>query len=149
MSRVLVSDGTGAAVYVFADDHCPPHVHARHRGEGWVARVGFSFVTNRVQLISVAPMRNIPLPRVINQLLADVGEALPACRNAWWTMRSTACVANRWVLQRMHTVTVLPERRPGAAQIVNATYDPASRHLEILFQDGVTLGIEAGSGEEL
>ena len=148
MSRVFVSDRTGAAVYVFADDHCPPHVHARHRGEGWVARVGFSFVTNKVQLISVAPLRNIPLPRVISQLLADVEEVLPACRDTWWTTQRTACVANRWALQRMHTVTVLPERRPGAVQIVDASYSAQSRRLEILFRDGATLGIEAGSGEE-
>jgi hypothetical protein len=33
MSRVFISAGTGAAVYVFANDHCPPHVHAKHRGE--------------------------------------------------------------------------------------------------------------------
>ena len=24
---------------VFSDDHCPAHVHARHRGEGWIARL--------------------------------------------------------------------------------------------------------------
>ena len=24
---------------VFSDDHCPAHVHAPHRGEGWIARL--------------------------------------------------------------------------------------------------------------
>jgi hypothetical protein len=42
MSRVLVSGAPRAVIYVFADDHCPPHVHARHRGEGWIARVRIS-----------------------------------------------------------------------------------------------------------
>jgi len=46
MSRVFVSEGSGAAVYVFADDHCPSHVHARHRGEGWIARVRFFYTTD-------------------------------------------------------------------------------------------------------
>jgi hypothetical protein len=41
MSRVFISEGTGAGIYVFSDDHCPAHVHARHRGEGWIARVRF------------------------------------------------------------------------------------------------------------
>ena len=52
MSRIFVSEATGATVYVFADDHCPPHVHARHRGEEWIARVKFSYVCNAVKLIS-------------------------------------------------------------------------------------------------
>jgi len=55
MSRVFVSEDTGAAVYVFADDHCPPHVHARHRGDGWIARVRFSYVSRALELMSIAP----------------------------------------------------------------------------------------------
>ena len=75
MSRVFVSEATGAVIYVFADDHCPPHVHARHRGESWVARVRFSYVSSEVGLISIAPLKNVPLQRVVNELLDDsVGE---------------------------------------------------------------------------
>lgn len=44
VSRVFTSEITGAAIYVFSHDHCPPHVHARHRGDGWIARVAFSYV---------------------------------------------------------------------------------------------------------
>lgn len=72
MSRVLISESTGAAVYVFSDDHCPPHVHARHRGDGWIARVGFSYVGDKVNLMSIAPLRNVPLQRIMNQLLDDI-----------------------------------------------------------------------------
>lgn len=60
-----MSEATGAAIYVFADDHCPPHVHARHRGDGWVARVRFSYVGSAVELISIAPLKNVPLQRVV------------------------------------------------------------------------------------
>jgi hypothetical protein len=80
MSRVFVSEGIGAGIYVFSDDHCPPHVHAQHRGDGWIARVGFSYVTSVVELISIAPVRNIPLQRVVNQLLDDVEAHLAICR---------------------------------------------------------------------
>jgi len=31
MSRVFISEDTGAGIYVFSDDHCPAHVHARQR----------------------------------------------------------------------------------------------------------------------
>jgi hypothetical protein len=72
MSRVLISESTGAAVYVFSDDHCPPHVHARHRGDGWIARVRFSYLSGSVELMSVAPLKNYPLQRTMNRLLADI-----------------------------------------------------------------------------
>lgn len=77
-----MSSGTGASVYVFANDHCPPHVHARHRGEGWVARVGFSYVTDAVHLISVVPQRNVPPGRMLGLLLDDVAGELAGCRRA-------------------------------------------------------------------
>ena len=67
MSRVFVFEATGAVIYVFADDHCPPHVHARHRGEGWVARVGFSYIDSAVELISIAPLKNAPLQREVTR----------------------------------------------------------------------------------
>jgi hypothetical protein len=44
-------------IYVFADDHCPPHVHARHRGESWIARVRISYLSTAVELISIAPLK--------------------------------------------------------------------------------------------
>src|SRR5260370_35702984 len=60
MSRVFISEKTGAGIYVFSDDHCPAHVHARHRGEGWMARVRFSCLGSTVELISIVPIKNVP-----------------------------------------------------------------------------------------
>ncbi len=74
MSRIFMSESTGAAVYLFTDDHCPPHVHARHRDDGWIARVQFSFVNNDVALMSIAPAKHVPLQRVVDKLLDDVGD---------------------------------------------------------------------------
>jgi hypothetical protein len=53
MSRIFVSPNTGAAVYVFSNDHCPAHVHARHRSDGWIARVSLSFLAAAVELMSI------------------------------------------------------------------------------------------------
>jgi len=96
MVKVFAAEGIGAGDYVFSDDHCPPHVHARHRGEGWVARVRFSYVTSVVELISIAPLKNVPLQRVVNQLLDDIEAHLAICRRRWWEIRRTACLENQW-----------------------------------------------------
>src|SRR5258708_29019781 len=62
MSRVFISEGTGVGIYVFSDDHCPAHVHARHRGEGWIARVRFSYLGSKVELI-ITTRSESPLER--------------------------------------------------------------------------------------
>ena len=95
MSRVFISEGTGAGTYVFSDDHCPAHVHARQRGDGWIARVRFSYLDSTVELISIAPVKNVPLQRVVNRLLSDVRARLPDCRRSWWLTRGTTCLANQ------------------------------------------------------
>jgi len=113
MSRVFVSEGTGAAVYVFSNDHCPPHVSARHRGEQWIARVQFSYLDDKVELWSIEPIRHAPAQRVINRLLDDVRAQLSSCRRSWWGIQRTACLENQWVLlSEDGSVTQLAERVP-------------------------------------
>ena len=98
MSRVFISESTGAAIYVFTDDHCPPHVHARHRGEGWIARVRFSHFSSTVELMSISPIKSVPLQRVVNQLLDSIQDRLSDCRQSWWMTNRTACLTNQWAL---------------------------------------------------
>jgi hypothetical protein len=139
MSRVFVSAATGAVIYVFADDHCPPHVHARHRGEGWVARVRFSYVGSEVGLISIAPLKNVPLQRVVNELLDDIRARLMDCRRKWWTTRQTACLANQWaVAPAAGDIKLCSERTREAKRIADASYDPATERLRLTFRDGTT-----------
>lgn len=82
MSRVFVCEDTGATIYVFSNDHCPPHVHARHRGEGWIARVRFSYFSSTVELMSISPIKSVPLQRVVNQLLDSIQDRLSDCRQS-------------------------------------------------------------------
>jgi hypothetical protein len=139
MSRVFISEGTGAGIYVFSDDHCPAHVHARHRGEGWIARVRFSYVGSTAELISIMPDKNVPLQRVVNRLLSDVRERLPDCRRSWWLMRRTTCLVNQWaVVREPGRIELLSEPGPRAKQIVEAEYDPANEQVHVIFQDGTT-----------
>jgi hypothetical protein len=138
MSRVFVSEATRAVIYVFADDHCPPHVHARHRGEGWIARVRFSYVSSAVELISIAPLKNVPLQRVVNRLLDDIHAWLADCRRAWWTTRRTTCLANQWAMAGEGKIELRPERSPDAKQIADANYDAEAERLHVTFRDGTT-----------
>jgi hypothetical protein len=143
MSRVFTSPSTGASVYVFSDDHCPPHVHARHRGDGWVARVRFSFADSEVELLSIAPLKSVPLRRTVNGLLDEIETELPACRHDWWRIRQTTCLANQWAREMSDRLELLPApaSEPDARQIAEAIYDPDREQLRVTFQDGATLDV--------
>jgi len=139
MSRVFISEGTGAGIYVFSDDHCPAHVHARHRGEGWIARVRFSYLSSTVELISIAPVKNVPLQRVVNRLLSDVQVRLADCRRGWWLTRGTTCLVNHWaVVSEPGRIELLSKPARSAKQIIAAEYDPANEQVRVDFQDGTT-----------
>jgi hypothetical protein len=139
MSRVFISEGTGAGIYVFSDDHCPAHVHARHRGEGWIARVRFSYLGSTVKLMSIAPVKNLPLQRVVSNLLSEVKVRLADCRRSWWLIRRTTCLANQWaVVREPGRIELLSKPVPGTKQIAEAEYDPANEYVHVIFQDGTT-----------
>jgi hypothetical protein len=139
MSRVFISKDTGAAIYVFVNDHCPPHVHGRHRGEGWIARVRFSYLNSALDLLSIAAEKKAPLQRVVNQLLDDIRCRLPDCRQRWWMANRTVCLTNQWALKQSDgTVDLLVKRGAGAQQIVDAHYDPLEEQLVVTFRDSTT-----------
>ena len=146
MSRVFVSGGTGAAVYVFAHDHCPPHVHARHMGEGWIARVGFSYLGGKIDLLGIASAKKAPLQRVMNQLLDDVHGRLSACRQTWWSTMAVTCLENQWVSVLPNgAIEVISKSRAKTKQIAFATYDPAAERLTVAFKDGTKTEMEIGT----
>ena len=140
----MTSESTGAAIYVFSDDHCPPHVHARHRGEDWIARVGFSYLGNAAELMSIAPLKNAPLRRTMNRLLTDVRAGLPACRRSWWITRRTTCLEQQWaVVLTPDRVELSPASVPNTQRIVDANYDPDVARLRVTFEDGTTANMRA------
>ena len=51
----LYDSGTGARVVIVSADHCPPHVHAVHKGEGWVVKLWSSFGSADVRTLEIAP----------------------------------------------------------------------------------------------
>jgi hypothetical protein len=143
MSRVFISEGTGAGIYVFSDDHCPAHVHARHRGDGWIARVKFSYLDSAVELISIAPVKNVPLQRVVNRLLGDVRARLPDCRRSWWLTRGTTCLANQWAMvSKAGNIELLSKPVPSAKLIAKAEYEPANEQVRLIFRDSTRVQVK-------
>ena len=50
-------------VFIGAEDHPPPHVHAVHTEEGWVARFRFSFLSDVTGLYRFRRRGRMKLPR--------------------------------------------------------------------------------------
>jgi hypothetical protein len=90
---------TGARLVIASDDHCPLHVHARHKAEGWVVRLWFSFESNSAGVMSIAPTANTVRQRQLNQMLDEIVTCRDACRKIWWEGKKTTCLENRWVMR--------------------------------------------------
>ena len=95
-----------------------------------------------VALLSIAPLRNVPLQRTVNLLLADIEDALPACHRSWWVTKQTACLDNQWAIVRTpDRIEVLPGPTPGAVQVAGSAYDPEEQRLRVDFRDGATANV--------
>lgn len=143
----MFTSATGARVAIASDDHCPPHVHALHRGEGWLVRVEFSYVNTRAGVITIEPSTRAVRQRQLNQLLDDVEGHLPACRRVWWDIRGTTCLPNKWMMVQANTVRVLDERQPDARRVKAALYDNNADTTRIVFWIGSDIVIAKDPGE--
>ena len=102
----------------------------------------FSYVINAVALISIAPLKNVPLQRVVNRLLDDIQTRLADCRRSWWETKRTTCLANQWgVVPMAGKIELHSERTQEAKQIADASYDPATERLRATFRDGTTVEV--------
>jgi hypothetical protein len=104
-----------------------------------MACVRFSFATSATGLISIAPLKNVPLRRVMNRLLDDIQGRLADCRRSWWTTKRTTCLANQWAMgSSTGKIELVSHRSTNARQIADASYDPATERLQVAFRDGTT-----------
>jgi len=145
--KVLVSK-TGARLVIASDDHCPPHVHARHREEGWVVRLWFSFASNAAGVLDIAPTDAAVRQRQLNQMLDEVAANVNACRKIWWEGKTTTCLENKW-LERAgpQEMTLLDRRQTGARQVRAARYDVQTCKTFLIFLDGTEDSIESGDAK--
>lgn len=142
MARNLDSK-TGARMVIASNDHCPPHVHARHKEEGWVVRLWFSFGSKAVGVMSIAPTGNAVRQRQLNQMLDEIMTNLGECRKVWWEGKTTTCLDNKWLMRTSSgEMDVLDDRRAGAMQVRSATYDVNMMMTAVTFWDGSEARIE-------
>jgi hypothetical protein len=140
-------------VFIGAEDHPPPHVHAVHSGDGWVARFRFSFLSDVTGLYRFRRRGRRPTTATLERVADAIMANLPACRENWWTTHGSRYeigLVNRRVETRGTTgsdgilAKVALEPRPAAVRIVAASYDPASGKVSLVLADGRTLLLTAG-----
>ena len=103
-----------------------------------------SYVSSEVELISIAPLKNVPLQRVVNELLDNIQARLMDCRRSWWATRQTTCLVNQWAVTPAAGPDELrSERTREAKQISDASYDPATERLRVTFRDGTTAEVSS------
>ena len=133
----LFDSQTGARVVIASADHCPPHVHALHQGEGWVVRLWFSFASRDVGVLSIDPRAKAVRQGQINLLLDEIAGRIRALRLAWWDGTGTTCLDNKWVVQvSEQAFSVGGRNAAGAKQIRSALYGRTDGVTELRFLDG-------------
>jgi hypothetical protein len=140
-------------VFIGAEDHPPPHVHAVHSGEGWVARFRFSFLSDVTGLYRLQRRGRRPTIATLDRVAEAIVANLPACRENWWVTqggRHEIGLVNRRVETRrivgsdglLAKVALKPGK--AAVGIVSAGYDPTSGMITLSLADGRTLLLTAG-----
>ena len=146
MAKVYVSE-TGADVVIASNDHCPPHVHVLHRGEGWLVRLWFSYVSEAVGVRDIAPTERAVRRPQLKRLLNELQDNLAACRKLWWETRATTCLENKWVVRLASgCLEVLEARRRSARQVRSATYDASTQMMSVEFRDGAEEQVRCRGG---
>ncbi len=140
-------------VFIGAEDHPPPHVHAVHSGEGWAARFRFSFLSDVTGLYRFRRQGRRPTTATLDRVAEAIEASLPACRENWWAThgsRHEIGLVNRRVEMRDSAggdgfrakVALKPSKT--AVGIVSAGYEPASGKVALTLADGRTLSLTAG-----
>lgn len=143
-------------VFIGAEDHPPPHVHAQHSSEGWMARFRFSFLSDITGLYRFKQRGRRPTVAVLDGIADAIMANLPRCREAWWHThgdRHGIGLVNRRVETRITTagdgedaLRAKVALKPGLAAvgIVSAAYSPVDRVVTLALADGRTLRLTAG-----
>jgi hypothetical protein len=123
MIKVIDRSAAGADIHIRSNDHCPPHVHAIHFGEGWEARFAFSYMDARVVLLDVTPAVRAPGTRTLNRVALAIAASLRRCRDEWWRCRQDTCLINGW-LGHAGRIIPAPKGAERGRVVIRADYDP-------------------------
>lgn len=143
-------------VFIGAEDHPPPHVHAEHSSEGWMARFRFSFLSDITGLYRFKRRGRRPTAAVLEGIAGEIMAKLPKCREEWWNThgsRHGIALVNRRVETR--PIPAVPGRdgmrarvalkpAPAAVAITSAAYSPTDGKVTLALADGRRLRLTAG-----
>ena len=140
-------------VFIGAEGHPPPHVHAVHTGEGWIARFRFSFLSDVSGLYRFRRRGRKPTTATLDRVAEAIEVNLPVCRAGWWTTqkgRHEVGLVNRRIETRPIAggdgLVARIALKPGKATaiIVAANYNAASGKVALTLNDGRALSLTAG-----
>ena len=145
MPKVFRRVSGGISIEVLTrDEHCPPHVHVMHQGEGWEIKVHFSFaehgqLTYRVESVAHGGMPSISR---VNTVINLIARGRRDCRIKWWECLATVCLRNQWLAgDAAGFVRLAAPNTPNASVVRTAAYEPATN--EVSF---VTSALQARRG---
>jgi hypothetical protein len=140
-------------VFIGAEDHPPPHVHAVHSGEGWVARFRFSFLSDVTGLYRFRRRGRRPTSATLDRIAQAIVADVPACRESWWIThgsRHEVGLVNRRVETKPIEggdgllAKVALKSGKATACIVAAGYDADRGKVALTLDDGRALSLTAG-----
>ncbi len=139
-------------VFIAAEDHPPPHVHAEHTGEGWVARYRFSFLSDVAGLYRFSRKGHRPTPATLATVRDGIVANIGLCRAEWWATQGSKAgigLVNRRVETKKLPGGGIRARVPlqpgkAAALILSASYDETAREVLLSLQSHPLLRLQCG-----
>jgi len=124
MGKIVVVNGT--RIVVRTRDHCDPHVHAIHKGEGWEFRIYFSYANTLVQA-ELPALKGNPKTSRIQECMNAVTDELDKCRREFWTAMQCVCLENQYVKLVNGVILDAVSNESGALKVSAAKYHPNTK----------------------
>lgn len=128
MSKVKSFKGIDVVVRT-RDEHCEPHVHAFHIGEGWELRIFFSYVSD--QIIDVDLLHGkAPKQATVQAVMDTVIDHLDKARKLFWSAVRNVCLDNQYIVVVKGVARSATHSAKGAVLVKTARYIAALQSIE-------------------
>lgn len=116
------------------NEHCDPHVHAFHEGEGWELKIFFSFVSEAIGPIELEAGKRPKRP-VVQNCVDAILDNLDEARKQFWEATESrnlhCCLGNQYVrIDDDGYVVAAAKQSAGAMLVKTARYVASSKALE-------------------
>lgn len=128
MSKVASFKGIDVVIRT-RDEHCEPHVHAFHVGQGWELRVFFSYVSD--EIIDVELLHGkLPKQAVVQTIMDKVIDHLDKAREFFWDAVHNVCLDNQYIVVANGVARSATQDIKDAVLVKTARYIPTSGSIE-------------------